>query len=291
MIIINDDESDKYEEYNNTTTRKKTRPKRDNDGTLILDCMTADQENETHSRCKNKRLRTRFDTDSIRLKVDNCAIASMLPCIGDFIDAPIKCKNVRIKGFTATSSEVYTGTIQWKIEDDNGRKHTITLPRSYSTPQGNQRLLCPHHWAQVAKDNHPKRRGTWSSMYDDCIKMHWQQRKFKRTVELDPVTNTGTIYASPGYKQYHAFCAEVEDKGVIDHHPICCAASVYEDPAIIFDDNDDDGDSTYSTYSRNKSHDNDDQTAITTASTDDEATQGTETSNETDPTTRPINLI
>jgi hypothetical protein len=243
-----------------------------------------------HSRRKNKRLRTRFDTDSIRLKGNNCASASMSPYIGDFIDAPIKCKNVRIKGFKATSSEVYTGTIQWKIEDDNRREHTITLPRSYYTPQGNQRLFCPQHWAQVANDNHPKRRGTWSGTYDDCIEMYWQQRKFKRTVELDPVTNTGTIYASPGYKQYHAFCAEVEDEGLTDHHPIYCAASVYEDPTII-SDNDDDDESTYSTYSGNKSHDNeDDRTATTTASTDDKATQGTETSNETDATTRQINF-
>jgi hypothetical protein len=34
--------------------------------------------------------------------------------------------------------------------------------------------------------------------YDDCIEMFWEQRRYKRTVQLDPITNTGTIYGSPG---------------------------------------------------------------------------------------------
>jgi hypothetical protein len=129
------------EENGNIQQQQRPQPKKDSDGTMILDCFTTKTEHKRQSRTGG--LRTRFDTDSIAIKVDNCASASMSPHIEDFIDAPIRCKNVRIKGFTATSSEVYKGTIQWVIEDDRGQTHKIVLPNSYYVPQGNQRLLCP----------------------------------------------------------------------------------------------------------------------------------------------------
>ena len=151
----------------------------------------------------------RFDTDSKNLRVDNGASRCMSSHIEDFVDVP-KQTNLGVEGLTGTAKGNFEGTIEWRIEDDDGRKHTIRLPGSLYVPKANIRLLSPQHWSQIAKDNKPERRGTWSGTYDDCIEMWWDQRKYKRTVPLDPnSTNVGTISMAPGYTRYHAFAAEM----------------------------------------------------------------------------------
>jgi hypothetical protein len=61
------------------------------------------------------------------------------------------------------------------IEDDNGVPHDIVAPNSFYVPNCPSQLLSPQHWAQKAKDNHPKRHGTWCATYDDEIILEWHQ--------------------------------------------------------------------------------------------------------------------
>jgi hypothetical protein len=68
------------------------------------------------------------------------------------------------------------GMVQWYIEDDLGNMHAIILPNTYYSPRGKYKLLCPQHWAQVAKDHSPKPQGTWCATYFDCIVLHWDQQ-------------------------------------------------------------------------------------------------------------------
>ena len=39
----------------------------------------------------------------------------------------------------------------------------------------------------MANDHHPKGRGTWTGTYNDCIEIYWNQRRYKRTIPLDPI--------------------------------------------------------------------------------------------------------
>ena len=104
------------------------------------------------------------------------------------------------------------GTVEWQIEDDDGKTHTITIPGTIYSPQAHCRLLSPQHWAQKAKDFKPNPRGTWLGTYHDCIELWWDQCKYKRAVPLDPnETNVGTINTAPGYKRYHVFAAEIDE--------------------------------------------------------------------------------
>jgi hypothetical protein len=114
-------------------------------------------------------------------------------------------------------SEVYSVTTGWNFEDDNGVPHSFVLPKSLSVPGATSRLLSPQHWAQVAKDNYPLPHGTWCGTFDDTIILQWKQRRFTRTILLDVgETNVGTLYTTPGYARYEAFCAE---GGVFDDDP------------------------------------------------------------------------
>ena len=173
--------------YHLSTYQKKQRHKKP--PIIILQSEYEDQQPQE----------VRFDTDSKKLRVDNGASKSMSPHIEDFIDVPTDTKRT-ILGIASATNSTKEGTIEWRIEDDEGKTHIIQLPGSLYVPDATSRLLSPQHWSQTAKDHKPNPRGTWSGTYHDCIKMHWDQCKYKRTVSLDPnETNVGTIMMAPGY--------------------------------------------------------------------------------------------
>jgi hypothetical protein len=154
---------------------------------------------------------TPFDTDSVLLRVDNCASACMSPYKEDFI-TPLVPISKKVKGIGGTIKGIMQGTMRLTIEDDKGVPHDIIVPGSYYVPDCPLRLLSPQHWAQKAKDNHPKPHGTWCATYDDEIVLEWHQRQHRRTIKLDQKgMNTGWIFTAPGYKRYHAFSAEVQE--------------------------------------------------------------------------------
>jgi hypothetical protein len=123
----------------------------------------------------------------------------MSPYTKDFVGILVPVRKLRIRGIGGSVKGIMMGTVKWQIEDDNGMTHTITIPGSYYVPDAPSRLLSPQHWAQQAKDHYPKPRGTWCVTYDNEITLQWNQRKYTRTIPLDPnETNTGTIYTAPG---------------------------------------------------------------------------------------------
>ena len=162
----------------------------------------------------------RLDTDSRPLRVDNCASKSISNCTDDFV-GPLVDVNRKIKGIGGLADGLKMGTIKWKIEDDDGKVHDILLPGSYYVPSAPSRLLSPQHWAQVAKDRKPKPRGTWCATYDDEIVLYWNQRKYKRTIKLDPSgDNVATMHTAPGYSHFMAFCAECGAEDSDDNDPL-----------------------------------------------------------------------
>jgi hypothetical protein len=118
---------------------------------------------------------TPFDTDSVLLRIDNCATVCMSPYKSDFI-IPLVPMRKSIKGVGGTVKGVMMGTMKLTIEDDQGVPHDIRIPGSFYVPDCPSRLLSPQHWAQKAKDNHPMRHGTWCATYDDEIVLEWNQR-------------------------------------------------------------------------------------------------------------------
>jgi hypothetical protein len=77
--------------------------------------------------------RVHFDTDSYEILVDNCCSKSITNCLEDFI-ALTRSSNMIIKGFNGATATTKVGTVQWKLQDDTGKVHTITLPETYYTP-------------------------------------------------------------------------------------------------------------------------------------------------------------
>jgi hypothetical protein len=166
-----------------------------------------------------------YDSDSFPIMLDNRASKCLTNVMSDFISQP-KPTSVRIKGIGgARVSATFVGTVRWCFEDDSGKKHDFVLPGTYYSSAVPGRILSLQHWAQVANDNKPRPRGTYSATFDDCIELFWSQRQYKKTVPYCPNTNVATMRSAPGYRLFRAFCAEVMD----DEPPMFCYTNVVSD--------------------------------------------------------------
>ena len=127
-----------------------------------------------------------FDSDSSIINVDNCSSRTMTNCLQDMV-GPLKKVNYKVldhQGKYSTAS--YEGTIRWRWDDDNGRLHTHYIPKSLYVENSQGWLLSPQHWAQMAKDHHPKPHGTGTFQDDEKMVLYWGQRKFKKDNILGP---------------------------------------------------------------------------------------------------------
>lgn len=154
----------------------------------------------------------RFDTDAKAIRIDNCASYCISNDKKDFI-TPLKKIDKKLKGLGGTLADIYSGTIKWSIEDDDGVPHDWVIPGGLYVKDSPSKLLSPQHWAQTAQDFKPLPRGTWCSTYHDCIQLQWAQRKHTKTVRLSKGSgNIATMYTAPSYKAFTTFCnmCEVE---------------------------------------------------------------------------------
>ena len=97
--------------------------------------------------CKQLK-KVKFDSYSLAIGLDNRCSAWIFNKLEDF-DGPITKTNRTIKAFAGERViNVYSGTIIWKWLDDEGKRHTFRIPKSYYVPSGGYRLLSPQHWAR-----------------------------------------------------------------------------------------------------------------------------------------------
>ena len=122
--------------YKRKTKRKGTPP------------LTVEAFPTTYEENQNKSVH--WDTDGQNLMVDSGASASITPYLTDFITPPQPI-NSKVKGIGGHAQATYKGTVQWKIQDDQGQTHRFTLPNSYFVATAPSRILCPQHLAQTAK--------------------------------------------------------------------------------------------------------------------------------------------
>jgi hypothetical protein len=173
-----------------------------------------------------------FDTDSSLIGIDNRASACMSDHIQDFC-GPLTPTNRIVRGFAGTkTTNVQIGTIQWRIEDDNGKVSTHTIPNSYYVPDGKVRLLSPQHWAKsLPHHRRPSKNVAPEMTFHDRVELRWDKDVSKKTIMLDPNTTVATFPLAPNYKDFHSFCAmaEMNDDDDYDNHPMCTAVEVVSD--------------------------------------------------------------
>ena len=161
----------------------------------------------THFR--NSLQRVPFDSDSQPLMFDDGASASITNDLQDFVTRPaaITCK---VKGIAGSAKGTYCGTVKWKIEDDNNIIHTFVTPNIYYIAAAPTRILSAQHFAQQMQDHKPPTEGTGCTMTSMKIVLFWDQRKFTKTVKLNPKLNIAMRNTAPGIKHYKAYIMNQE---------------------------------------------------------------------------------
>ena len=177
----------------------------------------------TYKENQNKAIQ--WDTDGQQLMVDNGASGSITLYLTDFITPPQPI-NSKVKGIGGHAQATYKGTVQWKIQDNQGQLHCFTLPNSYFIATAPSRILCPQHLAQTAKDNFPLPLGTGEVTGDEYIQLFWNQRKYVKTIKLDPRRNIGVTHTAPGI---HKFIEFVAHQAVQTPCPCCFETHVIPD--------------------------------------------------------------
>ena len=152
-----------------------------------------------------------FDSDSVRIGLDNHASRTLSPNIHHFEDLQLR-EGGNVRGLGDKPGEgaaiAGIGTFVFTIQDDTGQWHVIKLPNSLYVPSAEGVLVSPQHWAQEAKDDHPKAYGTVMITGAKESIMLWSQQQFKATIPHDPRTNTPIFYSQPGSRIFNAFSAE-----------------------------------------------------------------------------------
>jgi hypothetical protein len=99
-----------------------------------------------------------------------------------------------------------------------GNTQVLVIPNSFLVPAGTSRLLSPQHWAQEIQDHYPKKHGTRCVTNGDSVILEWDQRKYSKTITLDPEgTNVGTIWSKPGYDVANKAISYIHNS-----HPTIC---------------------------------------------------------------------
>ena len=81
---------------------------------------------------------------------------------------------------------------------------------AYLIPEAATRILSPQHLAQQAGDHYPKEEGTGAITTSKNITLFWSQRRFTKTVPLDPTTNVGLTTTASGARSFRAFCVTLD---------------------------------------------------------------------------------
>ena len=115
----------------------------------------------------------------------------------------------KVKGIKGHDQATHRGTLKWYIEDDHRLVHVLVITGAYLIPKTTTRILSPQHLAQQANGHYPMAEGTGALTTSKNITLFWAQRRFTKTVPLDPKTNVGITMTTSGARSFRAFFATV----------------------------------------------------------------------------------
>ena len=90
--------------------------------------------------------------------------------------------------------------------------HTFTIPNTYYIANTPTRILSPQHFARQMQEHKPHAEGTGCTTTSTTIVLFWNQRKFTKTVKLDPKLNIAMTNTAPGIQQYKSYIMDQGDE-------------------------------------------------------------------------------
>jgi len=174
-----------------------------------------------------------FDTDSELVGIDNRSSACMPPHRLDFIGEFIKSKQF-VKAFGGTKSfDIYTGTLKWVFDDDQGIERTVCVPESFCMPEAPARLLSPQHWAQeaCAMSDTGNPDAAYCKTFHNRAMLYWGEKPHVKTVSINS-QNVFTFGLKSGFSKFSAFCTEVAYDAAKDDYAPDCTDEFLDDESV-----------------------------------------------------------
>ena len=156
---------------------------------------------------RNKALEGRFDTDSFVLGLDGHASRCMSPHRAHFSDMR-EWTGSDVKGIGSARIEG-VGTVQWKIEDDRGKIHTLEIKNTLYLPNLHKAILSPQHTAKNCDWTSTTETSLTTKAYESYFKFG-PKGEFQRTATHAIDTDVPDIRASASCQSYFAYAAEFE---------------------------------------------------------------------------------
>ena len=179
----------------------------------------------------NSKKPLHVDTDSYEIGIDNHSTRCISPKANDFI-SPILPTSSILNGFSGSIKVKGVGTVQWKIQDDEGKEHIFKIKNCLYVPQVKIRLLSPQQWSQQRKQNRSNSTSSCTTLADSCV-LQWDGHT--KTIPLDPVTNVAIMRISSGYDKYRNFCSTCDRYSMKSHSEEVVAATsemIEQEPVI-----------------------------------------------------------
>ena len=129
---------------------------------------------------KKQELIFQFDLSLSESCTDNCATHHICNDLDLYVDPPTPVENVGIKGVSGSAKPLGEGTIQFKLLDDEGVEHLITLDKVLYLPSAPKNLISVSQWASDRKDNCGV-----TSRENHSVFM-WGNDKLKKTIIHNP---------------------------------------------------------------------------------------------------------
>ena len=108
-------------------------------------------------------------------------------------------------------------------------------------PEAPNHILTLQHLAQQVNNHHHAQEGTGAITTSKTITLFWGQRKFSKTVVLDPCLNIGITTTSCGIKAYCSFHAtigqEMQEINIFKTHVIAADTNDLDNENTTKDDN------------------------------------------------------
>ena len=159
-------------------------------------------------RYENTNVGQATQLDSQALMLHDGASACITNDKDDYIEPP-KCVDHKVRGIKAHAKATHRGTLKWHLEYDNRLVHVMVIKGAYLIPDVATRILSLQHLAQQANNHYPKEEGTGALTTTKTITLSWSQRRFVKTVPLNPNTNVGLTMTASSTQCFCAFCATV----------------------------------------------------------------------------------
>jgi len=176
-----------------------------------------------------------YDTDSFIIGIDNHSSCVMDNNKDHFIGKIKPTRNQEVISASGTLQIQGEGTVEWRIEDDDGRVHKKRFQAKY-VPDLPICLLPPQCWSQQAKDNFPQRNGTFAMDTADACILYWSQKQFKKTIPWMPGNmNVARFRSANGTKRYQVYATTLDYTTNNDQMEHVCYSTT---PNIIPDDDD-----------------------------------------------------